>query len=58
MAADEQPDLAYLVLLDQGGIFGAYTDEEAARKRAQAIEGVVLAAPIIADYRPKDREAS
>jgi hypothetical protein len=43
---------AYLVVMDRGGLFGAYLEHESADKAAQAIGAVVVTAPIIADYRP------
>lgn len=43
---------AYLVVMDRGGLFGAYLERESADKTAQAIGAVVVAVPIVADYRP------
>lgn len=42
----------YLVVDEQSGIFGAHVEDEArATMRARAIEGVVVALPIVADFR-------
>lgn len=46
-----EDDSVYLVVQDQGGIFGAYLDGERADQAAQAIGGVIAALPILLDYR-------
>ncbi len=55
MAGDERPGplpTVYLVVMDRGGIFGAFLDDKRAMEAAEAIEGVVAPVPAIADYRP------
>lgn len=42
----------YLVVMDRGGIFGAYLERDRAEETARAIEAVVAEVPVIADYRP------
>lgn len=42
----------YLVVMDRGGLFGAYLEQERAEQAAQAIGAVVAAVPVLADYRP------
>lgn len=51
----EQPDLgnAYLVIMDRGGVFGAYLSEDKAIEQATAIDGVVVEVPVVADFRWK-----
>lgn len=43
----------YLVIMDRGGIFGAYFDAMLALNVAQSIEGVVVTVPIAADFRKR-----
>lgn len=45
--------MAYLVLLDNGQVFGGHLDRERAEQQAENVEGVVIAAPIVADYRSR-----
>lgn len=53
----DEPGKVFLVVMERGGIFGAYVDsEELATARAEAIEGVVVALPIAADFRPGSKE--
>lgn len=47
---DEEKNV-YLVVMDRGGLFGAYLKREPAERSAEAIEGVVAAVPMLADYR-------
>lgn len=53
MSADEQPAV-HLVIIQPGGLFGAYLDEERAHEAARNVEGVVAAVPITGDYRTKE----
>lgn len=48
---DEEKNV-YLVVMDRGGLFGAYLQRERAEESAKAIEAVVAAVPVLADYRP------
>lgn len=41
----------YLVVMDGGGIFGAWLDAGRALEAAQAIKGVVCTVPVTADFR-------
>lgn len=41
----------YLVVMDRGGVFGAYLDFDRAREAASNIRGVLVILPIIEDYR-------
>jgi len=41
----------YLVVLDRGGLFGAYLDRERAHEAARHTHSVVVALPVEADYR-------
>lgn len=41
----------YLVVMDRGGLFGAYLERAHAEKTAKAIEAVVAAVPILVDFR-------
>lgn len=43
---------AYLVVIDRGGIIGAYLDKAIATERARQVDGVVVEVPIVVDYRP------
>ena len=45
------PPQVHLVVMDTGGIFGAYLDGALAMRIAQEIEGVVCAIPVTADFR-------
>lgn len=44
----------YLVVMDRGGLFGAYFNEHAADEVAESIQGAVAALPILVDHRPMD----
>lgn len=44
----------YLVVLDRGGLFGAYVDQGVADRAARAAGALVAAVPVIADYRTPD----
>lgn len=48
--------VVYVVVMDEGGMFGVWYDVERARGAAKAINGVVVELPILEDYRatPKD----
>lgn len=48
----DQDKRIYLVVLDIGGLYGAYMDGAFADRMARAVDGVVCAVPVIADYRP------
>lgn len=49
----------YLVVMDRGGVFGAYFSPYSAEETAEAIQGVVVALPVLQDFRPlDDRNAS
>lgn len=50
---DNNAGEVYLVVLDRGGIFGAWCDQERALGAARDVEGVVCALPILADFRPE-----
>jgi hypothetical protein len=41
----------YLVIMDRGGIFGAYLDGDRAHQAAKSTASVVVELPISADYR-------
>lgn len=41
----------FLVVMDRGGIYGAYFDQSRADLMARSIEGVVAKVPIVADHR-------
>lgn len=41
----------HLVVMDSGGIFGAFLDAERASEAARNIEGVVAVLPVAEDYR-------
>lgn len=43
---------AWLVVMDRGGIFGCWLDEQRAHEAAKAIGGVAVMLPVAADYRP------
>lgn len=45
----------YLVVMDRGGIFGAYFDAMLALNVAQSIEGVVCTIPLTADFRQPEK---
>ena len=46
----------YIVVMDRGGIFGAWLEGARAIEAARNIEGVVCSVPIMADFRkPPDR---
>ena len=51
-------DFAWLVVMDQDGIFGCWLDQSRAHEAAKAIGGVVVALPIAADYRPAPAAAA
>jgi len=42
----------YFVVMDRGGLFGAWLEQERAEQAAQAIGAVVASVPVLADYRP------
>lgn len=44
-------ETAFLVLIDPGGLFGCFFDRDRAARQAEAVEGVLLEVPVIADYR-------
>lgn len=49
----------YLVVMDRGGLFGAYFNEHRAGEVAESIQGAVAALPLTEDHRPlDDRNAS
>jgi len=45
------PVMIHIVVMDRGGLFGVYYEAHLAHRHAQKIEGVVVQAPIVADYR-------
>ena len=45
------PEAVYLIILDQGGLFGAYLDAKLAIRKARAVKGVVAVLPIVGDFR-------
>jgi len=47
---DTQPPTVWLVI-NKGGIFGAYTDEAEAREKAKATASLLTHVPVDADYR-------
>lgn len=51
---ETREEQVFLVIVEGVGLFGAYLDEDVARKRAKASEGVVAAVPVLADYRAGD----
>lgn len=50
--------MLYIVVMDRGGIFGAWFDEARATEAAQNIGGVVCEVPITADFRRPEGRAN
>lgn len=50
----EEDKFAYIVVMEQGGLFAIHLSLNRAKTSAAIVEGVVLAVPIFADYRPKE----
>lgn len=42
---------AYLVIVEPGGLFACYLDRDLATRQAEAVEGVLVEVPVLADYR-------
>ncbi len=58
-AIREQRADAWLVLLDRGGLFAAYLDEQRARRAAEDVDGILVGPlPIAADYRPSTEDGA
>lgn len=57
MSMDETEQRAYLVITG-AGLFGAYLDADKADRMARAAEGVLVEAPVIADYRPRTSDGT
>lgn len=51
LTTSRQGVAVYLVVMDRGGLFGAFLDFDRAREAARNINGVLVALPIAEDYR-------
>lgn len=49
--SDKKARGIFLVVLDPGGLHGAYLDRDLAHRVAEAVEGVVAELPVASDYR-------
>lgn len=48
----------YMVVMDGGGLFGIYDSYKTATSVAESIEGVVIALPILVDFRTRKNDVA